>query len=54
MTRPARKPRQLPTALTVIKKIALAYGYLPGHENHMTKYQIINLARRWLSYRKTK
>lgn len=42
-----------PSALTVIKRIALADGCLSGHENYMTKLKMIKLAKLWLAaYRK--
>ena len=47
-----RKPATLPSAMTIIKKIALADGCLAGHPEYMTKYQIIGLAKAWLSVHK--
>lgn len=41
-----------PTALTIIKKISLADGKLKGHEDYMTKYEIIRLCKLWLKARR--
>jgi len=43
----------LPTALTVIRAIALAGGKLKGSEYYLTKYQMIGLCQRWLKLRHT-
>lgn len=38
----------LPTALTIIKAIALADGRLKGSPRYLTKYQMIRLCKNWL------
>ncbi len=43
-----RIEEDLPTALTVIKAIALADGILLGGEGYLTKYQMIQLCKAWL------
>lgn len=45
-----RKPRI--AAITVLQAIALADGKLPGHEDYLTKMQMIALARAFLIHRK--
>lgn len=42
------KSAGLPTALTIIKRIALSDGVLRGGEYYMTKYQMITLCKNWL------
>jgi hypothetical protein len=37
-----------PTALTLIKAIACADGRLRGHEDYLTKMQMIGLCKAWL------
>lgn len=48
----SRESTSLPIALTVIKAIALSDGVLRGGERYMTKYQMIELCRKWLASRR--
>ncbi len=48
--RKTRKPRI--AAITVLAAIANADGKLPGHEDYLTKLQMIALARAFLIHRK--
>jgi hypothetical protein len=43
---------ELPTALTIIKRIALADGTLKNGEYYLTKYQMIGLCKQWLKLTK--
>lgn len=45
-----RKPRI--SAITVLTAIAAADGKLPGHDDYLTKLQMIALARAFLIHRK--
>lgn len=38
----------LPTALTLIKAIALGGNFMKGHPEYLTKMQMVTLARNWL------
>lgn len=45
---------RLPTALTMIRAIALADGKLKGHPDYLTKYEMIAICREWLRRRALK